>query len=463
MLHFVALIGYLIGMSVIASYFSRFTKTEEDFLLAGRRLGAVVLAGTMMATWMGSGTVVGGTNSLGYQYGPWVAVIFGIASPIGILMLIFLSKKIKAIGARSVPDVFELAYGPAARAIVSIIVMIAYLAIASYQFTGTGFVLNAILGIPTSTATLISAVTITVLTVTGGLVSVAYTDFISAVMMLCGLLFGVPAAIIRAGGWSSIVSKLPPQNLGLGGITWLKILGYFLPTFLLVVGDQNMYQRLFAAKDATHARVGAIGWFLGVALVMPLVALGATASRALHPNIPAGQALITLAVRDMPVVLGVLAIIAIAAFIVTTGDSFLLTCSTNLGWDLYFRYINPKASQQQRLLFYRVAVLALATIAYIIVQFFPTVLTVQMYAYTMYGAAVTPPLLAAVVWPSTTRAAGISSMLVGAIVTVTWEILRKPFGIDTVLVAAPLSVAVLIIVNLLTKPRKASSQVPLAS
>ncbi|MGB9866445.1 MAG: sodium:solute symporter family protein [Bacillota bacterium] len=459
MLHFVALIGYLVGMSLVASYYSKFIKTEEDFLLAGRRLGAVVLAGTMMATWMGSGTVVGGTNSLGYQYGPWVAVIFGIASPIGILLLVFLSKRIKAMQARSVPDVFELAYGPAARAIVSVIVMIAYLAITSYQFTGTGFVLNAILGIPTSVATLISAVAITAMTVTGGLVSVAYTDFISAVLMLTGLLLGVPAAIIRAGGWSSIAAKLPPQNLRLGGITWLKILGYFLPTFLLVIGDQNMYQRLFAAKDATHARMGSIGWFIGVALVMPLVAFGATASRALHPNIPAGQALITLAVKDMPAVLGMLCIIAISAFIVTTGDSFLLTCSTNLGWDLYFRYINPKASERQRLVFYRAAVIVLAAIAYVIVQFFPTVLAVQMYAYTMYGAAVTPPLLAAVIWPGTTKAAGISSMLVGAVTTLTWEIMKKPFGIDTVLVAAPLSVAVLVIVNLLTRGKKVPSQV----
>jgi len=452
---FYFVVGYLVVISLLSIYYMRLVRTEEDFTVAGRRLPAWILAGTLMATWMGSGTVVGGTNSLAYRYGPWVAIIFGIASPIGILVLYFLADKIRGLAQRTIPDILEMKYGSAARIIGTFIIMLAYVGIVSYQFKGVGFVLNATLGIPVDQGTAIAAFIIILIATLGGLISVAYTDFLSAMIMLIGLGIGIPVAIHLAGGWGSIAAKLPPEHLKLGGLTPIAILGYFLPLFLLILGDQNMYQRFFAAKDPRQAKIGAIGWLLGVLIVMPLVSFGATAARALYPDISAGQALIMLSTHSMPVVLGGLAVAAITAFIITTGDSYLLSAAVNLSWDLYVRYVNPKATEKQKLLITRILVILLGVFAYLLIMYFPTVLAVQMYAYTMYGAAITPALLAALIWKKATPAGGIASMLTGAIVTIIWEVLKKPYGIGSVIIAAPLAIIVLIVVSYLTyKPEK---------
>ncbi|KUK14384.1 MAG: Sodium:proline symporter (Osmoregulation) [bacterium 42_11] len=446
-LTFVVVVVYLIAVVLLSIYFTRYIKTSEDFTVAGRSLPGIILAGTFMATWMGSGTVVGGTNSLAFRHGPWVAIIFGMAAPIGIVILYFLSKRIHELRMQTVPDVLEYRYGEAARIIGSLIIMLAYVGITSYQYSGIGFVLNATLGIPTKIGILIGALVVIGSAVLGGLYSVAYTDFMSACIMLLGLGIGIPLAISNAGSWATIASKLPPEHLKLGGLSIITILGYFFPLFFLILGDQNMYQRFFAAKDPKAAKWGAIGWFFGVLVVMPLVAYGATASRALFPNINPGMAMIKLASDAMPTFVGALCLAAISAFIITTGNSYLLSSAVNLGWDIYARVINREATDKHRLAVTRWGVIVLGVLAYVLITYFPTVLAVQMYAYTMYGASITPALLAAILWPSVKPSAGISSMVVGAIVTLAWEFMGKPYGLASVIVAAPAAILTLLLVN----------------
>lgn len=451
---FWAVVAYFILMIAVGFYFTKRMETIDDFTVASRSLPAIVVAGTLLATWMGSGTVVGGQNSLAYQHGPWVAIIFGLAAPLGIAVLYFLAGKIRHLGLTSAADIIEMKYGSVARLVATILMLIAYLGILSYQFTGVGYVLNITLGISTEVGTIIALIAITIIAAAGGLFSVAYTDFLSAVLMTVGLLVGVPVAIHRSGGWSHLASMLPPEHLSLGGLTIPQTIGYFLPLLLLIMGDQNMYQRFFAAKDEKGARYGAMGWFFGVLVISPLVAFGAAAARALYPNIPPGQALMSLSVNAMPMVLGGLAVAAITGFIVTTGTSYVLMCSVNVIHDIYRRYINPKASQERLLRLSRLSVIAISLLAYILVVFFPTVLSVQMYSYTMYGATITPVLLAALLWKKATPAAAISTMIVGGVMTIVWEVMGNPYGLQSVLVSAPLAIITLLVVGSITyKPK----------
>lgn len=449
---FIAVVLYLVIVTGMGVYFGKFVKNDEDFAVAGRSLPGIVLAGTLLATWMGSGTVVGGTNALAYQYGPWVSLIFSISTPVGIAVLYFLSKRVRDLNMSTVPDVFESRYGKFARGLSTLIIVCAYLGITAYQYKGVGFVLNSTIGISTEMGTFISFVVIMATAVIGGLYSVAYTGFISAVMMLIGLCIGVPLAIHGAGGWGFVVNNVPRENLGLGGLNLFQAIGYFFPLFFYILGDQNMYQRFFAAKDGNEAKKGAVGWFVGAIIVIPLIAVAATTARALYPHIDAGQAFIHLAVNGMPTVIGGLCVASIAAFVLTTGNSFLLSAGVNLSWDIYSRFINPEADNKKRLFVSRLGVIILGIVAYVLIRFFPTVLSLQMYAYTMYGAAITPALIAAITWKSVTKAGGVASMLTGAGATVVWEMLGKPGGIGSVMVAAPLAIIALVAISLATQP-----------
>lgn len=72
-MNLVLLLGVVVYMALITSIGLWLTKkgvrTLEDFLIAGKRLGTLIAGGTMIATWFGSGTVIGGPASLGYLYG----------------------------------------------------------------------------------------------------------------------------------------------------------------------------------------------------------------------------------------------------------------------------------------------------------------------------------------------------------------------------------------------------------
>jgi SSS family solute:Na+ symporter/sodium/proline symporter len=174
--------------------------------------------------------------------------------------------------------------------------------------------------------------------------------------------------------------------------------------------------------------------------------------------------IIVYAVHDhLPVALGSVIIATIIAIIVSTADSYLLVPSTAIVRDIYQRFIDPDASPKRLILMSRITVVALGIIAYILSTLDDRFLAVALYAYTIYGAGITPALLAAFFWKRATTAGGISSILAGTLVTVIWKNwdlgssvpqalgLAEGTQIDAVIPAIILSVLTLIVVSLATK------------
>ncbi|QNB45031.1 sodium:solute symporter family protein [Thermanaerosceptrum fracticalcis] len=452
-------IGYGLVMVIIGIIYSKKIHTSEDFILAGRSLGPLVLMGTLIATWCGSGTVTGGPNSLAYSFGLWPGLLYTLPSIVGIFILYIIGPKIREYGKYTVSEILEDKFGTTARSLAGIIIILAYVGIVSYQFKGLGFILNVTTGISVDVGTILGALLIIFLAFAGGLVTVAVTDAISAFLMLFGLMIAVPAVINAAGGWDKIVANVPPQNLTFfGSLTPLQLIGYYLPLLFLLLGDQNMYQRLAASKGTKEAKIGMKGWFVGLLILSPAVALIAFAARAIFPKINPGMALISTTLV-IPTFVGGMLLAAAAAFIVTTGNSYLLSAATNVTYDIYGRYINPNATDKEKLFFTKALVPVLGIIAYVMIRFFPTILAVQMYSYTVYAAGITPAVLAVFLWKRVTKPAGISSMLAGVITTLLWEIpLGKPFALNSSVISVPVAILVLIIVTLITTPQTDSQK-----
>jgi len=326
------------------------------------------------------------------------------------------------------------------------------ISICAYQYKGLAFVLNVTTGMDIRIGTIVGAFIITFLALSGGLKSVAVSDAFSAFLMLFGIIAATPFVINAAGGWGNVVASAPPESLTLsGGQTWYGFLAGYFPLFFLSMGDQNMYQRIVAGKGNKEIRWGFVGWFLGIVIVMPLVAVIAFCARHIFGNnIQAGMAFMSTT-TVIPTVVGGILLAAATAFIVTTGDSYLLSGATNLTYDIYAEKINPNATEQQKVIVTRVIIALAGIFAYILIQFFPTVLAIQYWSYTIYGAGITPALLAALLWKGVTKTGGIASMVVGSILTVIWEAMKQPFGVATVLVAVPVSIIILIIVSLATQ------------
>ena len=88
--------------------------------------------------------------------------------------------------------------------------------------------------------------------------------------------------------------------------------------------------------------------------------------------------------------------------------------------DVYLRYINPFAKEKQILLISRILVLILGFIAFLLVSQFKTVLNAAFTAYNIYGASITPALLAAFLWKRATNFGAVASIITGASITILW-------------------------------------------
>lgn len=429
-------------------------ETTEEFLLAGRSLGKIVIIGTIFATYLGGGTVTGGGNSLAYNYGIWPGVCFMLPPIFSIAILLMLAGKIRETKCYTIAELLERKFGERARTVASVIILLSLISIVAYQYRGLGFVLNATTGLPVTTCTIICVVIVILLAFSGGLKTVATTDALSAFMMLFGIGASVIVLLNKVGGWEWILSNATPEQLSFfGGQTFAGWLGGYLPLFFLTLGDQNFYQRINAAKDLKTARIGMLGCLIAAVIVIPLIAIISFIGRLYFgSNIAAGQSLIATSTL-LPVFLGGILLSAASAFIITTADSYLLSASSNFTMDIYSKVVNPKATQRQQLWATRLFIIVAGVLAYIVLQFYPSILAIQYMSYTISGCAITPAVLSVLIWPKVTKFGGVASMVCGTVATIVWEVLKYPYGIQTIYIALPISVIVLIVGSLCTQPK----------
>ena len=474
MIHLVVILLYLFTLIGIGMYKAGKIKTQSDFAVAGRSLPPWVLVGTMLATWMGTGSILGNAGKT-YETG-MAALILPLGSILGIVLLTKIAGKVRAFEKFTVPEILGDRFGPGARMLSVIALVIAYMVIVSYQFNAGGAVLNTVLMdetgnslISIQTGTIIAAIFIIAYTMLAGLVSVAYTDVANGIIIIFSFVIAIPIFLAQAGGFSGMAASFEamgkPEHMNFFGVySTMDIINFCLPPFLLIMGDANMYQRFFASKDAKGAQQATKVLIFAVLLAELMIIFSAWVTSSMIPDAEVGKyVLIYAAHKLLPTFLGAIMMTTIVGIIISTADSFLLVPATTLMRDVYLNYINPNADEKKIVLLSRLLVLGLGIIAYIVslgfaksAGFFERAL----YAYTIYGAAITPSLVAALFWKRATKEGAVASIITGTVTTLLWKeatfiqtIIPQNIynNMDEVLPAITLSVVSLVVVSLLTK------------
>ncbi len=457
MIYLYGIFFYLLVLVAVGFFKIRMVKNSDDFMVAGRSLPWYILVGTLLATWMGSGSLFSGAG-LGYRNG--LAGLWSSGGAwLGIALIYFIARRIRNLGKVTVPDIFEARYGQIAAVLATITTVIAYTTIVSYQFRGGGYVLSLVSDgmISLESGIIITAVFAISYTVLAGMFSVVYTDVLNGILMTIGTLSALIFLVYKIDGINEVIyianSTGKWQLFGNwaaerpGEISGPVIaISFFVPTMLLLMGDANMYQRIFSAQDSGSAKKAVLFWIFGVVLLESCISLlGLTGSVAaikgiipdlvkeaqqgitdpialLEAKQSASETVIAAIARyaGLPTFLGILLVSTMMAIIVSTADSFLLIPATNLTRDVYLRYINPFAKEKQILLISRILVLILGFIAFLLVSQFKTVLNAAFTAYNIYGASITPALLAAFLWKRATNLGAVASIITGASITILW-------------------------------------------
>ena len=457
---------FLIGIGVVKS---RAVQTQDDFMVASRRVSALFLASTLICTSVGSGILFGGAGRA-FRDG-FSAMWMNLGGWAGMLGVYFLAHRVQRIRLYTAPDILELRYTPTARLLGTAAVVMAYLTIASYQFRGGGRLLNVLTGLDPIYGQVITCVLAAFYTGLAGMLSIVALDIFNGVLIAGSALIAVPFVLKAAGGWSSMTATLPDSHFtAFGSLGLFASLGLFFPLFLQIVGDSGMYQKLMSAKDPQSARRGVLGMLAGVIPIQSALAAIGVIGAAIYWKDSAfvdpqggfdAAATETIVLQvgrfDLPVVLGVALLCGAAAIIFSTANTMLMIPSTNLTRDVYQRFVNPQASPQRIVLVQRLSIVVLAVISFSIASFFDSILDMALYAYTMVGAAVTPALLAAFLWRRVTALGGTVSVAAGMAVTMGYAVLNSlgltSLGFSYIIYPAlTASVLSLVVVSLATPP-----------
>ncbi len=470
---------YPLILIAVSLWRSRGVTSHDDFAVAGRSVPVALLVGTLVCTWIGSGSLFGGAglafrsgiSELWFSFGGWV----------GLVAAYFLAGRVRRIAQYTVPDLLEQRYNAAARILGTVSIILAYVTIAAYQFRGGGWIISIVTdgAVSPEAGVLITALAIVSFTALAGMVSIVTVDIFNGIIITLAILLALPYMVFQMGGISEVVNRLPAEHMTvLGGHNVLWVIGVATPTFLLLLGESGMYQKFFSAKNSKAARQAVLGMVAGVILIETTLALLAIVGRAEFPDLAeqtsvVGRAasetvILYIARHGLPLAGGAILLAAAVAIVLSTGNTFLLVPSTNVSRDIYQRFINRDATERQKVNIQRAAIVVFGALGLVLLTQFQTVLSMALYAYSLVGASLTPALLACFLWKRVTAEGGVACIAGGLGSIVTLGVLGR-LGVDFTLtlggtefdfassdyIVIPgvlASIGLLVVVSLLTQP-----------
>ncbi len=472
--------AYLVVLTGMNFWKSRQVRNKDDMMLAGRNLSLTKMVFTLICTWIGSGTFIAGAEFAAKA--GWSALWMPVGAWIGIIIIYFLASKIRTFGQYTVGDILEVRYGPVARVFGAIAIIVSFTVIVSYQFKAGGFILNVITDgkVSVDQGMFMAALFVILFTAIGGMVAVTNTDLPNGIIIVLSTVIATPLVIMTAGSWQTIQSILPASHFqvfssAFGGNPYLKIPAISLSSLLLLLGVQSMYQKFYSAKTPAEAKKAAGLWVIGTMVVETVVIIMAVyASAYFWKEIQAGTvdpaAVILEAARKMvPLPVGVLLLGAATAVVISTGMNYLLSPTTTIMHDLIGRFGKKKDdddNEKAGVLLQKGLIIVVGIAAFLLAWRMQSVLESAYFAYTIYGVAITPALLAALISKKVTHTAGLISIVLGTVVTVflklagyIWPAIMvplnnpngDPFGIPIIYPALAISLGSLILVSFFTK------------
>lgn len=420
---------YMLAMLMVGWYATKMISSNADFMVAGRRLGPILMAGALAATEIGGGSSLGVVEQGMGRYGissAWYVIAMGFA----FVILSVLAPKFRADKVKTVPEYFRRRYGRLAGIITSIIMLLPLIGLTAGQMIASAVILSTMLGISFNMAVIAICAIVTIYSVMGGLWSVTLTDFIQVIFIVVGMGIAIPYVFDIAGGWSNIVANVPAESLDLfHGYSVLDIISLTLMYMTTFTVGQEAVSRFYAARDGKAATQGAIlaavvnfiyGFIpaiLGVA-TLALINMGIFDSQ-LFAGVGARYALPVLAIHSMPAVIVGILFAGIISATMSSASSDLLGAGSIFANDIYRLYIKKDATDEEVMKVARIVMVLCGFIALGIALFNTgQIITILMFSFSLRAAGAFFPYVMGLYWKGASNAGTLASLLVGTIVVV---------------------------------------------
>ncbi|MDR1520985.1 MAG: sodium:solute symporter family protein [Planctomycetota bacterium] len=441
----VCYMAVMIGIAVFVSL--RKVKSSEDFHLAGRSLGPLMMAGTLAAAEIGGGSTVGVAQRAFSTWGlsaGWYVVCAGI----GIFLVSFVAPFLRRSMATTVPEIVARRYGTPSHIITTLLSLLTLFVATAAQVKATSAIIGAVSGGDTFTVTILVAIVVTLYTMMGGLVSVAFTDIVHIIFITVGMAIAMPIILHGAGGWDNVQQLITSRpgfetQYSLAKVGWNTIIGLILMYFMTFSTGQEAVQRYFAARDIKTARLGSFLCSLLMTLYGFIPAIIGLCALAHFPDIPAAQAMPVAALKFSPMLIAGLVMASVVAATMSSASGNLIASCTLFSKDVYQRYINPRATDRTILVISKVVVMIMGACS-LIIAMNPEIgiIDLLVFGFTMRSAGPFAPFIFGFLVKKVTRSAGLAAIICGSVGALAWQLAGEPYGIMSLVFGSAISTIV---------------------
>lgn len=441
-------------------------QSNDDFLMASKSLGSVVLAGTLFAANTGGASTTGIATNV-HTYG-LSACWYVIAAGIGFVLVSFIAPYFRKAQANTVPEIISKRYGKSSHIFTAFTSIAALFMATGAQIIATASIINVVTGISFQTAAIITTVVVIIYTMVGGFASVAAANMMHVLFITVGMTIAMFIMVSNGevGGFSALFARAEAVSAEAGGgldlLSMTKIgiptvIGYIAMYCMTFPTGQEIVQTYCSAKNGKSAMTGSViaGVLSAVYAIVPAV-IGLIAYTCIDGYALGGSqknALAEATINFAPPVVAGLVLAAIVAATMSSASGNMIGTATMFTNDIFTPYINKgNKDDQKEVWISRVVMVIVGLVGLSVALTASNIISVMMGAFALRSAGPFAAFICGIFYKNVTQRAGFISIVCGTVVAAIWiYVLHTPWGLSAMVPGGIVAFIVIFLVSALER------------
>ncbi len=415
---FIGVAIYMAVMLGVGFYASKKTHTVTEFIVAGRKLPLSLCSITIIATWFGGSTMMGGAGAA-YDDGLLGVIEDPLGGALALLLIgLFFARMFRRLRIMTVADFMHQRFGLTASMAIAAAALFGNTVWVASMLVGFGLIFESLVGVPMVYGIIGGAIVVSIYTAIGGMWAVALTDFIQMMIIFVGLIILFVVVLIDVGGWGAISPQLSEHTFSLLPLEntpeqWLNYLRAWTIIGIVDISAQTLMQRAGAAKNERVAQnsfyIGSAGYLLFGMIPVILGIIGSVSM----PDLPSSEGIIpALAIEHLHPVAVAIFVGALLAAIMSSADSALLATASVVARNI-LPLVKRDPPAKLTLLVARLTIPVCGIVAVVVALKIQVVFDLMVDANILGLAAIIVPFIMGMWWKKANRTGALASMAAG--------------------------------------------------
>ncbi len=467
---FIILGIYILFLLFVAVFSIRRTKTTDDFVLGGRKIGAWMSAFAYGTTYFSAVMFVGYAGKFGWSLGlsaTWIGIANAlIGTWLAWKLMAKQTRKItQKLDSATMPDFFLKRYKSQGLKITAAVIIFVFLVpYCASVYQGLGYFFESVFSIPYAYCMIGMAVLTALYLLAGGYIATALTDFVQGIIMIAGVVMMVIFIVTNpvvggvANGLAKIGSDYGAELVSSFGSAQNAVLliSLIILTSLGTWGLPQMVHKFYAIKDKQAIKRGTLISTLFALLVGGAAYFIGTFGRLFLNNVkPDNMDTIMPEVMNvaLPSMLIGLILVLILAASMSTLSSLVLVSSSSISLDLIKGVLKPGMKDKNAMVLMRIFCGVFVVISLIIALAQPAaIFTLMSYSWGALSGCFLAPFLLGVRWRGMTKAGAWAGVITGLAVVIPLMIMGAAGGILPAWMSPPAIGSMAMILSLIVTP-----------